>query len=70
MLVNFKAEMWRKNISQAQICRETGISEKSMVSKIYERTDFTRSEMYEIHDKFFPETDFEYLYASDKEKRE
>ena len=36
MLVHFKAEMWRKNISQAQICREVGISEKSMVSNRYE----------------------------------
>lgn len=64
MLLNLKTEIVRKRLSAARIASSIGISERSMSCKIHEKVDFTRSEMYAIHGKFFPETDMRYLFES------
>lgn len=70
MLLNLKTETARKHLSCRKIAKEIGISKEAMSNKVTEKTQFTRPEMYAIHDKFFPETDMKYLFASDKEVRE
>ena len=70
MLLNLKTEMNRKRLSSNGIAKGIGISKEAMSHKVTERTQFTRDEMYAIHDGYFPETDMKYLFASDKETRE
>lgn len=70
MLLNLKTEMARAKISSNKIAKAIGISKEAMSHKVTEKTQFTRDEMYAIHDKFFPDTDMKYLFASDKEVRE
>ena len=70
MLFNLKTEIARAKTSQAKIARAIGIRTETISDKILEKSDFTRSEMYAIHDRFFPNVDFRYLFTSDKEKRE
>lgn len=64
MLLNLKTEIARRKLSQAKIARTIGISERAMSQKITENTELTRSEMYVIHEKFFSEVDFKYLFSS------
>lgn len=66
MLLNLKAEILRHEVSAAKISKRIGISEKAMSNKVQEHSEFTRKEMYYIHDNFFPETDFYELFRSDK----
>ena len=68
MLLNLKTEMLRRKVTSRAIAKDIGISERAMSHKVTERTQFTRDEMYAIHDGYFPETDMKYLFASDKEK--
>lgn len=70
MLLNLKTEMNRIKISSNKVAKAIGISKEAMSHKVTEKTQFTRDEMYAIHDKFFPETDMKYLFTSDKEARE
>lgn len=67
MLTNLKVEMCRKNISAAKIACFLGIRKETMSKKVIEKSQFTRAEMYKIHERFFPDTDFHYLFRSDKE---
>ncbi|MBE6889988.1 MAG: XRE family transcriptional regulator [Ruminococcaceae bacterium] len=70
MLLNLKTEMYRTKTSSNKIAKAIGISKEAMSHKVTEKTQFTRDEMFAIQDKFFPETDMKYLFASDKEVRE
>lgn len=70
VLLNLKSEIIRINSSSNIIAKAIGISKEAMSHKVTEKTQFTRDEMFAIHEKFFPETDMKYLFASDKEKRE
>ncbi len=67
MLTNLKVEICKKGISAAQISRSLGINIKTMSQKVTEKSQFTRTEMYKIHKEFFPDVDFHYLFASEKE---
>ncbi len=67
MLLNLKVELCKKGISAAKIARFLGIRRETMSKKVIEKSQFTRDEMYRIHDNFFPETDLYYLFRSDKE---
>ena len=67
MLLNLKTEIARRKLSQAKIARTIGIGEKTMSNKVTEKNEFSRKEMYLIHDLFFPDTDMRYLFDSDKE---
>lgn len=67
MLLNLKVEICKKDISSAKIAKYLGIDVGTMSKKVTEKNQFTRAEMYKIHDKFFPDVDFHYLFQSDKE---
>lgn len=67
MLMNLKLEICKRNISSAKIARFIGIGVQAMSKKVTEKSQFTRTEMYKIHEEFFPDTDFHYLFCSDKE---
>lgn len=67
MLLNLKLEICKKNISAAKISRFLGIDIQTMSKKVNEKSQFTRTEMYKIHKEFFSDTDFHYLFLSDKE---
>ena len=67
MLLNLKTEIARRKLSQAKISLAIGIDEKTMSNKVTEKNEFSRKEMYLIHDFFFPDMDMRYLFASDKE---
>lgn len=69
MLLNFKIEICRKGISAAEIAHFLGIRTETMSKKVTEKVQFTRTEMYKIHDEFFSDTDFHYLFRSDKNSR-
>lgn len=60
--------MNRKRIKQRELASLLRLSEEQISRKINERQnqEFTRSEMYHIHEKFFPDTDMKYLFVSDK----
>lgn len=66
MLLNLKIEICRKGISAAEIAHFLGIRTETMSKKVTEKVQFTRTEMYKIHDEFFPETDLYYLFCSNK----
>lgn len=68
MLINLKLEILKKGLSSARISQHIGINQKTMSMKIHEKTDFTRSEMYKIHNEFFPDVDFFYLFLSDEKR--
>lgn len=67
MLLNLKLEICKKGISSAKIARYLNIDIKTMSNKIVEKSQFSRTEMYKIHKEFFSDTDFHYLFRSDKE---
>ena len=54
MLLNLKTEIARKRLSAAKIAEYIGITPKTMSCKVNEKTEFTRSEMFAIHSRFFP----------------
>ena len=66
MLLNFKVEIVRHNLSAAQIADFLKINTKTMSQKITEKSQFTRDEMYKIYDQYFRDVDFHYLFMSDK----
>lgn len=70
MLLNLKIEIARRKLSCRRIAKSIGISKEAMSRKVTEKSQFTRCEMYAIHDSFFPDTDMKYLFASDEETRE
>ena len=69
MLLNLKNEINRHGLSAAKIAKSIGISDRTMSKKVTEESDFTRKEMYLIHESFFPETDFYRLFKSEKVKK-
>ncbi len=66
MLSNLRAEMARKRITGIEIGKCIGRSEKTVSSKINERSEFTRREMFLIKSNLFPDVqDMRYLFESD-----
>ncbi len=70
MLLNLKTEINRRKLSCRKIAKGIGISKEAMSHKVTEKSQFTRNEMYAIHERYFPDTDMRYLFASEKEVRE
>lgn len=68
MLLNLKTEIARKRLSAAKIAEYIGITPKTMSCKVNEKTEFTRSEMFAIHSRFFPDADMRYLFYSENDK--
>lgn len=66
MLVNLKNLITDKNITYKDLANLLNLTEKTVYSKISEKTDFTLVEIKKIHKFIFPEYDLQYLFASDK----
>lgn len=67
MFPNLKAEMARKNIDGVTISSHLGCTPKTFSSKLTGKTEFTRSEIFQIRKEFFPNLSVEYLF-SEKEQ--
>ncbi len=65
MLLNLKKEIQKSETTQERIAKDLGITEGQFSKKVNGKYEFTRVEMYKIHDKFFPDTDMYYLFNSD-----
>lgn len=66
MLINLKNLLEEKNVSYKDLAELLNLSEKSIYSKITEKTDFTLPEIKKIHKFVFPQYDIQYLFASDQ----
>lgn len=64
MYPNLRAEMARINLRPAVIAEALNISYDSVINKINGKTDFTRSEIFKIRNKFFPDLTLEYLFET------
>ena len=67
MFPNLRAEMARGNIKATIMAEVLEISYDSVINKINGRTDFTRTEIFKIRDKFFPSLTLEYLFKTEHE---
>ena len=61
MLLNLKTEIARARISQAKIARTVGIRPETMSDKVLEKTEFTRSEIFDFS-AIFPYVYIKYLF--------
>ena len=66
MLLNLKDLLIKGKTTYKDLADRLGVSEKSIYSKVNEKTDFTLAEIKKIHKFVFPQYDFQYLFASDK----
>lgn len=62
MFNNLNAEMKRANLKLDDIAKELGVTNRTMRNKRDGVTQFTRTEMFTIRDKFFPNLGVEYLF--------
>ena len=67
MLYNLKAEFVRKQLNPlASIRCALNCSPKTAWNKLNERVQMSVSEAMKIKEEYFPDMDFEYLFASDQ----
>ena len=69
MLANLQTEMERHGVTNRDIARLLGKTERTVRDKISGRFDFSVSEAKRIRDAFFPNVRIEYLFAFDAKKR-
>ena len=62
MLKNLFAEMTRVGITNKDIANAIGRDSKSVYNKLHCKTEFTRREMVQIKQKFFPKQSLDYLF--------
>jgi len=62
MFENLKAEMARKGISIMDISRELNYVYETLRNKFNGNTEWSRSEMFAIKNKYFPNKSIEYLF--------
>ena len=70
MFPNLKAELTRKNIKYNTLAEILGISYDSVVNKMNGKTDFTRTEIFQIRNILFPDLSLNYLFESGNKKRD
>ncbi len=66
MLLNLKVEILKRGIIQKAIADYLGMDSSYLTKKVKCQYEFSRDEMYKIHDKFFPDVDMYYLFKSEK----
>lgn len=67
MFPNLRAEMARINIKPLNISESINISYDSVINKLNGKTDFTRFEIFEIRDLYFPSLSLDYLFKTEKD---
>lgn len=65
MFPNLKAEMARYGLSCAQIAASIGRSISGMDNRLRGKATLSISEAIIIHDKFFPNMSYDYLFAGE-----
>lgn len=60
---NLEAEMKRNGVTNADIQKVLGVSERTVRNKINGDTDFTYPEAKKLRDTLFPNCRMEYLYG-------
>jgi lambda repressor-like predicted transcriptional regulator len=66
MFENLKAEMARKGITIMDISRDLDFVYETLRNKFNGKTDWLRSEMIMIRDKYFPDKTLEYLFQKNE----
>lgn len=64
---NLEVEMFKRDMSTANLAKRVGISESAMRNKITGRNDFKFSEILKILD-VFPGLEWKYLFAQESQK--
>lgn len=67
MFKNLEVEMFKRNMSTADLAKKVGICESSMRNKIVGRRDFKFSEFRKVL-QAFPGLSWEYLFAQESQK--
>lgn len=62
---NLQAEIKRFGLSNSDIQKVLGCSEKTARNKIHGETEFTITEAFRVRDTLFPGSRMEYLFAQD-----
>lgn len=62
MFENLRAEMARIGITIKDISRDLGYVYETLRNKFLGNTEWARSEMFAIKDKYFPDKSIEYLF--------
>lgn len=70
MMNNLKAEMVRYGVSNVDIQRATGLSERTVRDKLNGTTSFSFPEALAIRNQLFPSMRVEYLFATEDELTE
>lgn len=65
MFPNLKAEMARYGLSYAQVAAAVGRNPAWLDAKLRGKGNISIQEALIIHDKFFPDMDYGYLFASE-----
>lgn len=63
MFPNLNAELARNKLTVKSLSKITGINYESLKNKVSGKTEFKRSEMYQIKKDAFPEYSIDYLFA-------
>lgn len=63
-------EMRARKVKKAAVCRELGISEKSLYNKLRGICPFTWNEVCRIRDEFFPDLTVDTLFRMRMEERQ
>lgn len=61
MYANLRKAMRKKQLTQAAVAQEVGITLRGFNLKLLHR-NFTSEEMIIIHSKFFPDSDWKFLF--------
>ena len=68
MYPNLSAEMARNNIKPSDLSESINISYDSIMNKLNGKTDFTRFEIFEIKNLYFPNLSLDYLFQTGTDK--
>ena len=62
MYKNLKTEMKRKGITEKEIALKIGMAKETLSRKLNRKQNFWLEEATAIHQNYFPESDFLYLF--------
>lgn len=63
MYGNLIGEMAKRRLESSALAELLKLHRNSIYNKLYGRSDFTVSEAFSIHDRFFPDVDMRFLFT-------
>ena len=66
MYKNLMAEMAKSSITKRAMAKTLGVHENTLKNKIAGKTKFDIEESFKIKNEYFPNQDFDYLFATDE----